>query len=65
MTLVLEAAAPPIIAADIRRYSISDRFEVKANCRSFLQIWCPIIVDTPYQRVLDINVAAPQPWRLI
>jgi len=45
---------------------IGDHFEVKteSNCDDCLQIWCPVITDTPYQRVLDINVAAPQPWRM-
>ena len=53
MTLMLEATAPPTIAADTRRYAISDHFGVKANCRDSLQIWCPIIVDSPYQSVLS------------
>jgi len=51
---------------DIRRYAINDRFEVPPAAESSwaLQIWCPVIVDAPYQRVLDVSVDAPQPWRM-
>src|SRR5262249_29745112 len=66
MSLALENTVPPITATDLHRYAISDRFEVTiaAKSQESLQIWCPIISDTPYQRVLDIKVAAPRPWRM-
>src|SRR5262249_32264952 len=65
MSLALESTISPI-AAHLHRYAISDRFEVKTTgiSQEFLQIWCPIISDTPYQRVIDIKIAAPQPWRI-
>lgn len=48
----------------IKRYEIDDRFTVapiRAGADA-VDIWCPIIPDTPYQRVLGIAVEAPGPW---
>jgi hypothetical protein len=62
MSLALEGIVAPIVDAEIHRYAISDRFEVAAipDCRGSLQIWCPFIIDTPYQRVLDMRESPPR-----
>ncbi len=66
MNLALQGSVSPVPVVDIRRYAISDRFEVRppADSSWALQIWCPVIADAPYQRVLDVSVVAPQPWRM-
>ncbi len=66
MNLALQRSASPVLVMDIRRYAINDRFEVPPAAESSwaLQIWCPVIIDAPYQRVLDVSVDAPQPWRM-
>lgn len=48
----------------VKRYEVDDRFTVapiQAGADA-VDIWCPIIPDTPYQRVLGIAVGAPGPW---
>jgi hypothetical protein len=66
MNLALQSSASPVPVMDIRRYAIDDHFEVRPPAESSwaLQIWCPVIADAPYQRVLDVSVVAPQPWRM-
>lgn len=46
------------------RYEIHDRFTVPALGSDVLrfEVWCPVIPDSPYQRVLDIAIEAPGPW---
>ncbi|OGB96023.1 MAG: hypothetical protein A2Z31_02220 [candidate division NC10 bacterium RBG_16_65_8] len=58
---------PPIIASGHNvRYEIHDRFTVpEAEASALrLEIWCPVIPETPYQRVLDFAVDAPAPWTI-
>lgn len=66
MNSAMQSPVSPVPVMDIRRYAINDHFEVGPPAESSwaLQIWCPMIVDAPYQRVLDVSVAAPQPWRM-
>jgi hypothetical protein len=35
-----------------------------SNERESIELWYPIIPDTPYQRVLDISISAPRSWTL-
>src|SRR5260370_32792119 len=48
-------------SAETARYEIHDHatVEAPASRSSLLDIWSPVIPDTPYQRVLDIEVTAP------
>lgn len=48
------------------RFEIHDRFTLPKSDESALRlgVWCPVIPDTPYQRVLDIAVDAPVPWTI-
>jgi hypothetical protein len=58
---------PSVVAAGHNvRYEIHDRFTVPdADARTLhLEIWCPVIPETPYQRVLDFAVDAPVPWSI-
>lgn len=66
MNLGMHSPVLPVLMVDIHRYAINDRFEVRppAGFSGTLQIWCPVIVDTSYQRALDVSVTAPQPWRM-
>lgn len=64
MTVAFEHATPRHVEAPFKRYDIVDRFGVVAPAEpaSHLEIWCPVVADTTYQRVLDIAVRAPHPW---
>ncbi len=46
------------------RYEIHDRFTVPSLESDVLrfEVWCPIIPDSPYQRVLDIAIPASGSW---
>jgi transglutaminase-like putative cysteine protease len=49
------------------RFEIHDHTTI-ATARDqpgLLDIWSPVIPDTPYQRVLDIEVDAPGPWQIL
>ncbi len=48
----------------IKRYEIDDRFSVELGPteRGIVDIWCPLIPENPYQRVLKIAIDAPEPW---
>jgi transglutaminase-like putative cysteine protease len=56
-----ETAARPIL-----RYGIEDRFTVAELPREAdaVDIWCPLISDSPYQRVLGMELQASAPWTL-
>ncbi|MBI4539387.1 MAG: hypothetical protein HY704_07760 [Gemmatimonadetes bacterium] len=48
-----------------RRYEIHDHARVGAPDPSgVLDIWSPVIPDTPSQRILDIEVTAPGSWQI-
>jgi transglutaminase-like putative cysteine protease len=49
------------------RYEIHDHITIATpkDQSGVLDIWCPIIPDTPYQRVLDIEVGARRPWQIV
>jgi transglutaminase-like putative cysteine protease len=38
--------------------------EASARRSGLLDIWSPVIPETPYQRVLDIEVTTPGPWQI-
>jgi len=48
------------------RYKIHDHARVNApdHPSGLLDIWIPVIPETPYQRVLDIEITAPGPWQM-
>jgi hypothetical protein len=50
-------------AADRTRYEIHDHttVEMDEHSHGLLDIWSPMIPETPDQRVLDIEVTAPGP----
>ena len=67
MELTLERVVPATTSVvPIKRYEIYDRFQIapSEDVAARLDVWCPIIPDTPYQRVLDISIAAPGPYEL-
>jgi len=49
-----------------KRYQIYDHVRVEAPTSGVetLDVWTPVIPDTPYQRVLDLEVTAPAPWQI-
>lgn len=65
MELTLEGVVPiATTEVPIKRYEICDRFQI-APPEGFagrLDVWCPMIPDTPYQRVLDVSIDAPGPY---
>jgi transglutaminase-like putative cysteine protease len=66
MTAVFASSemAPPV---PVVRYEIHDHATVAIPERQWglLDIWNPVIPETPYQRVLDIEVSAPGPWQIL
>ncbi len=50
----------------VRRFEIVDSFETGSlsNQDESIELWYPIIPDTPYQRVLDISISAPSSWAM-
>jgi transglutaminase-like putative cysteine protease len=48
------------------RFEIHDRFRLPSLDEGAfrLDVWSPVIPETPYQRVLDIAVDAPAPWTI-
>ena len=61
----LEHSAPQVLAT-VCRYEITDRFTVTPPSGSVdaLDVWCPVIPDTPTQRVLELEVHAEHPFEL-
>jgi hypothetical protein len=53
-------------AGSIRRYEIDDRFTIPSppGAPAVVDVWCPIIPDTPFQRVVRIAVQPPGPWTM-
>jgi len=49
-----------------RRFEMVDSCEIGllSNEHESIELWYPIIPDTPYQRVLDISISAPRSWTL-
>ncbi len=75
MTAALKRAAttlaepPPLplaLEAEHKVYEIHDRVKVEAptSLVETLDVWTPVIPETPYQRVLDLEVTAPAPWQI-
>jgi transglutaminase-like putative cysteine protease len=50
----------------VRRFEIVDSCEIgsMSNQDESIELWYPIIPDTPYQRVLDISISAPSSWAM-
>jgi len=47
----------------ITRYDVDDRFSMaRATGDGVVDVWCPLIPDTPYQRVLSVAVDTPTAW---
>lgn len=48
-------------------YDIVDSIHIhpEATDQGTLNLWCPVVPDTPYQRVLDMAVNASIPYRLV
>lgn len=62
---VLECPKPNPHAATVpARYTIDDRIVVQAPNRldHALEVWVPVIPDTPFQRVLDLSLDANCSW---
>jgi len=67
MELTLEREVPTdTTVVPIKRYEIYDRFQIAPleGIAGRMDVWCPMIPDTPYQRVLDVSIAAPGPYEL-
>lgn len=49
-----------------RQYEILDKVTVQQipGQAGTLDLWCPVIPDSPYQRVLDVSVDSPIPFHL-
>ena len=60
------ACSPPLDAQaqPIRRYALEDRVRIESSAggRGPVDVWCPLIPDTPYQRVVLMDLEAPGPW---
>jgi transglutaminase-like putative cysteine protease len=50
----------------VNRYEIDDQFTVAPpnDAVGDLNVWAPVIPETPYQRLLDVSVEGPKPWAL-
>jgi transglutaminase-like putative cysteine protease len=55
-----------ISAPPTRRYEVEDHFTVPPprDPISSIDVWCPLIPNTPYQRVVAMAVDAPAPWTI-
>jgi transglutaminase-like putative cysteine protease len=65
MSTVLECKPQRVpIGQNSIRYEIVDSCNVRppSDRDRSVNLWYPIIPDTPYQRVLDISISAPWPW---
>jgi hypothetical protein len=65
MSNIVERASQSELARQsVRRFEIVDSCEIGclSNQHEPIELWCPIIPDTPYQRVLEISISAPRPW---
>ncbi len=53
-------------ARAVARYDIDDRFTLAPDPppQHAVEVWCPLIQDTPYQRVVNVTIAAPGPWTI-
>ncbi len=62
--IVERASQSEVTRQSVRRFEIVDSCEIGclSNQHEPIELWCPIIPDTPYQRVLDISISAPGPW---
>ncbi|MGE3192020.1 MAG: transglutaminase-like domain-containing protein [Microbacteriaceae bacterium] len=65
MTSVKDRPGMPTVV-QVGRYEIADRFTVvpPGDRTQVLEIWCPVIPDTPHQRVVNIEVRGEQPYEL-
>jgi transglutaminase-like putative cysteine protease len=61
-----QPAIPLPIEAERKKYEIHDRVKVEVPMAGAetLDIWTPVIPETPYQRVLDLEVTAPGLWQI-
>jgi transglutaminase-like putative cysteine protease len=54
------------VATSVKRYEIEDRFvvELGSTAPGLVDAWCPLIPDSPYQRVLRLAIDGPEPWTI-
>ncbi len=67
MTTVHDSApASAPAAARTGRYEITDRITLAPppGHTQVLDVWCPVVPDTPHQRVLDVEVRGEQPYEI-
>src|SRR5260370_26996033 len=66
LSLEVNVTVAVLQSAERARYEIHDHTTVEASARrsGLLDIWSPVIPETPYQRVLDIEVTTPGPWQI-
>lgn len=60
------ATLPPPSVMESQRYEIHDHVTAVApeGQAGVLDVWIPVIPETPYQRVLDMEVTVPGPWQI-
>jgi hypothetical protein len=62
-SFVICSAEAPSVVQPIQRYEIDDRFSINSCLeQEVVDVWYPLIPDTPYQRVLNMAIEAPGPW---
>lgn len=66
VTAAERSPIPLPLETESKRYEIRDRVRVDAPTggAEMLDVWAPVIPDTPYQRVLDLEVTAPAAWQI-
>ncbi len=47
-----------------RIYDVRDQVSIELPDRGQLDLWLPVISDSRYQRILEVDVAAPGGWDL-
>ncbi len=52
------------VATSVKRYAIEDRFSIALGSAetSVVDTWCPLISDSPYQRVLSVAIDGSEAW---
>jgi hypothetical protein len=62
--IVERASQSEVTRQSVRRFEIVDSCEIcsVSNRNEPIELWWPIIPDTPYQRVLYISISAPGRW---
>lgn len=66
MATSLTCSPETSVATSVKRYEIEDRFvvELGSTAPGLVDAWCPLIPDSPYQRVLRLAIDGPEPWTI-